>query len=114
LNGYWESVSPEESGFLMFFRGRSALFHLLKALGIGPGDEVAVQAFTCLAVPLPVLAVGARPVWIDVNPNDLGMDVEDLARKIGPATKAVIVQHTFGITADIIKLKALAERVGQC
>lgn len=108
------AVIPSTAGqdVLPFFRGRGALYHVLNALGIGAGDEVAIQAFTCLAVPLPILQLGARPAFVDADPGNLGMSVEDLHRKIGPCTRAVVVQHTFGMRADIVRLKEVAEEVG--
>ena len=108
------AVIPSTGGkdVLPFFRGRGALYHVLKALGIGEGDEMAIQAFTCLAVPLPILELGATPVWVDANPDDLGMSVEDLRRKISPRTRAVVVQYTFGIPADIVRLKGVVEEAG--
>lgn len=87
--------------------GRTALYTILKALGIGKGDEVLLQAYTCVAVPDPVLWVGARPVYVDCA-NDLTMDVEDFQKKITPHTKAVVVQHTFGMPAQIEKVIAIA------
>src|ERR1017187_2302110 len=50
-----------------FLRGRIAMCAILKALGIGRGDEVIIQAFTCVAVPCPVLATGAKPVYADID-----------------------------------------------
>ena len=49
---------------LTYFRGRVALAECLKSLGVGKGDRVAVQAFTCVAVPEAIMAVGATPLWI--------------------------------------------------
>ncbi len=84
-----------------FFRGRVALYAILRGLGIGPGDEVAIQAFTCLAVPEGVMATGARPLWIDIEVDGYTMDPDDLARKLTPRTRAIVVQHTYGIPTDL-------------
>jgi len=92
-----------------FFRGRVALYALLRGLGIGPGDEVALQAFTCLAVPEGIMATGARPLWIDIEPDGYTMDPQDLARKLTPRTRAVVVQHTYGIPADLDAIAATAQ-----
>ncbi|HIE26284.1 TPA: hypothetical protein EYP66_03250, partial [Candidatus Poribacteria bacterium] len=86
---------------LTFFRGRVALYAILKALNIGPGDEVATQAFTCVAVPEGIMASGARPVWVDIEVDGYNMDAEDLRRKLTLRTRAIIVQHTYGIPADM-------------
>jgi dTDP-4-amino-4,6-dideoxygalactose transaminase len=87
--------------------GRTALFTILKAAGIGQGDEVAIQAYTCVAVPEPILWVGARPVYIDCA-DDLTMSVDDLRKKITLNTKAVVIQHTFGQLAQVAELVAFA------
>lgn len=94
--------------------GRTALFTILKAAGIGRDgqgehatDEVAIQAYTCVAVPEPILWVGAKPLYIDCE-NDLTMSVDDLRKKITPRTKAVVIQHTFGQPARVAELIAFA------
>jgi perosamine synthetase len=89
--------------------GRTALYTILKALNISEGDEVIVQAYTCVAVPDPVIWVGATPVYADCT-NDLVMDINDLEKKITPATRAIVVQHTLGIPAPIEKIMEIAKR----
>ena len=79
---------------LVYFRGRVALYALLKALDVGPGDEVATQAFTCVAVPEAIMATGASPIYVDLEPTGFNMDVGDLQHKITSRTRAIIVQHT--------------------
>jgi len=96
----------------VFYRGRVGLYALLKALGVEPGDQVAVQAFTCLAVPEGVIASGASPLWVDVEPDGFNMDPEDLRRKLTHNTKVIIVQHTYGIPADMKSIMAIAEEHG--
>jgi dTDP-4-amino-4,6-dideoxygalactose transaminase len=86
---------------LLTAKGRVALYHMLRALGIGRGDEVIIQAFTCLAVPSPILLTGAKPVYVDIGPQGYNIDMFQLKKKITSRTKAVIIQHTFGIPADI-------------
>src|SRR6266498_3212509 len=85
----------------LFFRGRVALYAILKALGVGTCDEVAIQAFTCVAVPEAIIAAGARPVFIDIEHNGFNMSPADLVRKITPKTRAIVVQHTYGIPASM-------------
>ena len=77
--------------------GRTAIAATLAAAGIGEGDEVIVQAFTCVAVPGAVKWTGARAVFVDIDPTTFNMDVAAVAGAIGTHTKAIIVQHTFGI-----------------
>lgn len=90
--------------------GRSALLGLLHAFGIGKGDEVALQAFTCNAVPNPVLWLGAKPLYIDVDEHTLNMDPESLVNRITPRTKALIIQHSFGLPAPMDELMQIARK----
>lgn len=89
--------------------GRSAIYHTLMALGIDKGDEVIIQAFTCLAVPAPILWAGAKPVYADIQRDTYNFDIKDVRKKITPATKAIIAQHTFGIPGPVEELKKLAQ-----
>lgn len=95
-----------------YFRGRVALFAILRALGVGPGDQVITQAFTCLAVPEAIMARGAQPVYADVEPAGFNMDASDLRRKLTARTRAVIIQHTYGIPADLDGLLAVVGQAG--
>ena len=95
-----------------FFRGRVAEHAILRALGIGQGDEVAIQAFTCVAVPAPILMTGARPIYVDIDPGTYNLDPQRLAGAITAKTRAVIVQHTFGIPADMDAVLEIARRNG--
>ena len=97
---------------LTFYRGRVALAAILKGLGIGNGDEVATQAFTCLAVPEGIMAAGARPLYIDIEPSGYTMDPGDLETKIGPRTRAIVLQHTFGIPAQMTPIMQVAQKAG--
>lgn len=92
----------------VFESGRSALYALLKHIGLCNGDEVILQAFTCVAVPNAVLWAGAKPVYADIDPQTLNMAPEEFEKKITLRTRAVIVQHTFGFPADMRKILALA------
>lgn len=88
---------------------RSALVEGMKGLGIGKGDEVLLQSFTCVAVPNAVLWTGAKPIYCDIDTSG-NIDVADATRKITRQTKAILIQHTFGVPADIQKIKAFAKK----
>ena len=92
-----------------FNSGRSALLVILKSFGIGEGDEVIVQAFTCVAVPNGVLWAGATPVYADIDGtyNSAPRSVE---KCVSRKTKAIIVQHTFGVPADMDSLLVIAKK----
>lgn len=86
---------------------RSSFYMLLKAFGIGEGDEVILPSFSCLVIANPVLWVGAKPVYVDINPNNFNLDYEDLKKKLTPKTKAVLVQHTFGLPIEMEKVREI-------
>ena len=88
--------------------GRSALFVILKALDIQKGDEVIVQAFSCNAVANPILWVGAKPVYADIEEFSYNISASDVRKKITPKTKAIIIQHSFGIVGDISAIRKVA------
>ncbi|QQS38563.1 aminotransferase class I/II-fold pyridoxal phosphate-dependent enzyme [Candidatus Woesebacteria bacterium] len=89
--------------------GRSAEYVILKSLGIKKGDEVLVQAFTCIAVPNSIKWLKAKPVFVDID-DTFNLDPVDLDKKITKKTKAIIVQHTFGIPARIDIIKNIAQK----
>jgi perosamine synthetase len=97
---------------LTFFRGRVALFAILRGLGIGSGDEVAIPAYTCVAVPEAVLATGAVPVFFDLEPEALTSDPRHCEAVLTSRTRAIVVQHTFGMPADMERFSELARRRG--
>ncbi len=88
-----------------FSSGRGAIAFMLKAAGIGNGDEVVVSAYTCLAVPTAVLALGAKPVYVDIDSDSLSMTIDMVVKLVTPATKAIVVQHTLGNIFPIDKLE---------
>lgn len=91
-------------------RGRDALYILLKSLGIGRGDEVILQAYTCIVVPNAIQYAGAKPVYADIEEEGFNIDPQSIEQRISPATKAVIIQHTFGEPADIEAIKRICEQ----
>ncbi len=106
------TFQPKQFTQYTYFRGRVALAEILRALDIGEGDLVAIQAFTCVAVPEAVMAVGARPIWIDVEEGGTNMSAQDLDKKWHSSIKAVVVQHTFGMMANMNELgKVINDRV---
>ncbi len=90
--------------------GTDALVIGLRAMGIGPGDEVICPSFTFFATAEAVSAVGANPVFVDVNEFTFCLDAARVEEKITPRTKAVIPVHLFGQGADMDALLALAKR----
>jgi dTDP-4-amino-4,6-dideoxygalactose transaminase len=89
-----------------FNSGRSSLIAILKAMEIGAGDEVIIQAFTCNAAVNPIIHVGARPIFADIDDN-LNISPEEVLKKITDKTRAVIIQHTFGYPAQIDEIRKI-------
>ncbi|MHB8383992.1 MAG: DegT/DnrJ/EryC1/StrS family aminotransferase [Candidatus Binataceae bacterium] len=101
------SNSPE---CLHFYRGRTALYAILRALNLQEGDEVILQAYTCLAVALPILVSKATPVYADVDRRTYTLDPFALESRITPRARVLIIQHTFGIPAELDALMEIAKR----
>jgi dTDP-4-amino-4,6-dideoxygalactose transaminase len=123
LESAWITAGPRTEAFEKAFarltgttdaiavsNGTAALFLALKALGIGPGDEVLCPSMTFVATAAAVLHCGAKPVLVDIcsleNPT---MDPADAAAKITSRTRAILPVHYAGIPADMDQLSALAK-----
>lgn len=79
----------------------SALMLALRLAGVKSGDEVLTLAFSCLSSNSPIALVGARPVWIDIDPDTASVSVEDFRRALTPKTKAVTLYHVAGYPGPI-------------
>jgi len=88
--------------------GTTALHVALAALGVGPGDEVIVPAYTFLASATSVLLSNAVPIFADVQPDTLNIDPESVAAVITERTRAIIPVHLAGLPADMKRLRELA------
>ena len=96
-----------------FNSGRSSFYAILKALsevqGLQEGSEILLQAFTCNAVPNPILWANLKPVYVDCDTDDFNIDVNDLKSKINVKTRIVVVQHTFGMPANMDEIRAVCD-----
>jgi dTDP-4-amino-4,6-dideoxygalactose transaminase len=88
----------------------TALHLALLALGVGPGDEVLVPAFTFVATANAVLYCGARPVFVDIDLPTFNMDVTQIESRITRQTKVILPVHEFGLSADMGAILSLAEK----
>lgn len=89
--------------------GTDALFLALRALGIGVGDEVITTPFTFVATAEVISAVGAKPVFVDIDETSFNLDLQQVAAAITAKTKAIIPVHLFGQPVDMTTLMAIAE-----
>jgi perosamine synthetase len=93
-----------------FWKGRVALYAILKAMDIGRGDEVVLPGYTCVMDVNPIKYLGAKPVYVDIEPDTFNIDVKLLQEKITAKTRAIIAQHTYGYTCDMDPLLEIAGR----
>jgi dTDP-3-amino-3,4,6-trideoxy-alpha-D-glucose transaminase len=119
----WFVLGPEVEAFEAEFAAASGAAHAvgvgtgtdaialaIRALGIGAGDEVVVPAITAAYTGLAVLMAGARPVFVDVDPECLTLDPAACEARIGPRTAAILPVHLFGQPADLETLRRIASR----
>ncbi|MDX1387264.1 MAG: DegT/DnrJ/EryC1/StrS family aminotransferase [bacterium] len=90
--------------------GTEAIFLALKALGIGPGDEVITTAFSFIAPTEMILALGATPVFADIVEETFSIDPASVEASISPKTKAVLVVHLFGAPVDMKSIGGICDR----
>ena len=114
-----EQVAAFEHSFAGFCGGRhgigvgngtEALHLALRALGIGPGDEVITVANTFVATALAIAYTGATPVFVDADPSDYLIDVELIEQAITPRTKAIVPVHLYGQPVDMPAILEIAAK----
>jgi dTDP-3-amino-3,4,6-trideoxy-alpha-D-glucose transaminase len=119
----WFVLGPEVDGFEIEFAaamgascavgvgsGTDAIALILRALGIGPGDEVITTPLSAAYTALAVMMTGARPVFADIDPMRLTIDPQQIARAIGPRTRAILPVHLYGQAAEMASIERLASR----
>jgi dTDP-4-amino-4,6-dideoxygalactose transaminase len=92
--------------------GTDAIALALQALGVGPGDEVITSALSAAFSALAVNQIGARPVFVDIDPARFTLDPGQVERVIGPRTRAILPVHLYGQPADLDPILALARTHG--
>lgn len=97
----------KSQSFTKTFHGVASYEH--QWVGINDGDEVLATPLTCTASNFPILANNFKIKWVDIDPNTLNMDLDDLARKITHKTKAIMLVHWGGYPNDLDKLKKIQE-----
>lgn len=109
ISGYLQT-DPEN--VFLYWKGRVALYAILKAAGIGKGDEVVISGLTCVVVPNAVKYVGATPVYADVESDTFNPSEKSFKKQISQRTKAIILQNTFGLSSDLEEIVEFAQGKG--
>lgn len=126
LNTRWIGQGPKVAKFEEEFSSRfceslpgvavgsgTDALHLAYILaGVGPGDEVITPVFTCTATNIPLLYLGARPIFVDVEPGTLNIKTDELEKLVTPKTKAIVCVHYGGLPCNMDEIKLVAEKYG--
>lgn len=110
----YKSIFKDRESTFFFWKGRVALYSILRCLGLQPGDEVIVPGFTCVVVANAIIYLGAKPIYADIDPLSYNINVETVEPLISSRTKVIIAQNTFGLSPDLDSLLSLAEERGIC
>ncbi len=114
INKYKSAIANElkvrKEQVFLYWKGRVALFAALKAMSIKEGDEIIIPAFTCVVVPNAILYLKAKPVYVDISPENYNVDVNKIEKVITAKTKVIICQNTFGLSSNIEKIVDIAKQ----
>jgi len=110
-NAYQTKFSMEigKGKSLSFASGRMAFYSLLKVYNVGEEDEVIITGFTCSVMVNAIIRIGAKPIFVDIDPNNFGTSPEDILTKITKKTKIIVAQHSFGIPCRIDEIQAISK-----
>ncbi len=97
---------------IMVGSARMGAFLVLKGWGLEPGDEVLVPGFTYFSIPSIMVALGVKPVFVDIDPDTYVMDPDDLERKITPRSRVVVPTHLYGFPCPMDRILKIAWRAG--
>ncbi len=103
-------LGHEPDTIFLFWKGRVALYALLKAMAVGEGDEIILPAYTCVVVPNAIIYQGAKPVYVDIRESTYNIDIDKVESAITEKTKVIICQNTYGLSSDLERLNEIAQR----
>lgn len=94
----------------LYWKGRVALYSILKAMELNKDDEVIIPALTCVVVPNAIIYAGLKPVYVDVEESTFNIDVSLIESVITEKTKAIVCQNTFGLSSNIENILSIAKK----
>jgi len=94
-------LNVETNQIFLYWKGRVALYALLKSMGVGKDDEVILPAFTCVVVSNAIIYLGAKPVYVDIDLQTFNPPFENIKKAVTPKTKVIICQNSFGLSTEI-------------
>ncbi|MCK5720360.1 MAG: aminotransferase class I/II-fold pyridoxal phosphate-dependent enzyme [Thiomargarita sp.] len=103
-------IDYKQNNIFLYWKGRVALYAILKAMGIKPNDEIILPAYTCVVVPNAIIYLGANPVYVDICESTYNMDITKVEAAITDKTKVIICQNTYGLSSDLGALINIAKR----
>lgn len=111
INEYESGFSNwfDSKGAFSFWKGRVALYAILKALKVRENDEVILPGYTCVMDVNPIKYLGAQPVYVDIEPDTFNINTKLVREKITDNTKVIIAQHTYGYPCDMDTIMSIAE-----
>lgn len=102
-------LQTNENQIFLYWKGRVALYAILKAMGVGKDDEVILPAFTCVVVPNAIIYLGAKPVYVDIDLKTYNARFEDIKKALTSKTKVIMCQNTFGLSSNIEEITTFAK-----
>ena len=106
-------LSCQSDEIFFYWKGRVALFALLKAMGVTNGDEVIVQGYTCVVVANAIMYLGATPIYADIDIDTFNMNMDSLISKITEKTKVIICQNTYGLSSNLETISKIAKDMSE-
>ncbi len=94
----------------LYWKGRVALYAILKAMELNKGDEVIIPALTCVVVPNAIIYAGLKPVYVDVEETTFNMNLSLIESAFTEKTKVIVCQNTFGLSSNIEEILTLAKK----
>lgn len=108
-----EYLHCDEDAIFFYWKGRVALYEILRAMGVGEGDEVLVQGYTCVVVANAIMYLKATPIYADIDKKTFNMNLDSLKSRITEKTKVIICQNTYGLSSNLEELEQIAREYGQ-